>query len=245
MLESPHARERKKERKKERLRKPEVIQLGQEFVIFDPQRTYVGIDHNFLRVTRILWEHFGNSGMPPETETTLETQKLLHIPQINLSVPVKFENSEWRDPDSGFTPFDPKFGYQVNDADYDEVAYLEKLQSYIPPEELTSRLPFILSVVAGTDERLGTRISFLGRRATPEKTIDTLSRLRLQVTFPTGLSFEGAGQWGPRVDEFNMLGFWEYYQVGEKEPARNSTHPLRLPKDIDRLTEIKGKFILE
>lgn len=151
------------------------------------------------------------------------------------------------------TPFTPELGYKVTPADQDPAARQAKLDRVPAKEQVEeSRIqnPLWLSTVLNLP---GAESDFYRHLQQHPEVYDTISGLRLQLTFPTSTYEAQASTLSDRFQEntyeefmrSRQLFFGDWYPVepGRLHPRAIRNHGVSLPRNMDQLKLIKAKFL--
>lgn len=222
--------------------KPEVINLNQEFLLFDPNSTLGSTDYRLV------------------SSIILDTGSL---PGIPIHVNAK-RNHEYKF--RIITPFDPEEGYQITQEDLTPETRVEKWKRVVQSTLVSSvdmeKAPLGLHVAAediSELNKLGLCITYpdpdnpdVSHFKFKPEVEALLKRLRLLLFFPNS-TFEAkpVQLLGDLGDE---LAFWDFYPLDAgplpKPPylVVNQHTPegyhLQLPSDPEKLRQIRARFIL-
>lgn len=204
--------------------KPEIIQLNQEFALFDPRFT---------------------KAMSPDHEASYYRSNIILqtgiLPDLSFEIEARLPSDSLYKKDV-ISPFSPSLGYQITEDDLDPQNREEKLKRFFRSliQEVDFKEPYLW--VYGKDK---------SKRILPEHG-KILNRLRFQVSFPSS-DYEGYIHYDSLhyPDDFHIF-FVDYHPLDTGPLAKvyfdgeylPKDFTLLLPKDFKRLQQIRGKFVL-
>ena len=226
---------------------PEVVELNQEFTLFAPRRTNSAPSHNFPEVTRFF------------SSVSLRTDLLPDLP-IGIDTFAQKTNRVY-----GLTPFSPREGYQISQADFDINRRIQKIRRlrgytrYGGRQIDFKKAPLYITVeqddLGLADIGLG---KLVGMTLYEDEKVSALgSRLRLNLLFPNHV-FESrsSSSRGIRFDDFypadlDPLASLPYEEIVERGLTSviegvelHEGLNLFVPSNPKILEQIRGRFIL-
>lgn len=231
--------------------KSEIVHFGEEFLLFDPQRTLHKYkkDSNLYHASGAKWTYSGVSCESLVTlETGLDTKILTNIP-FEIRATPRADHSRIG---NTITPFDPELAYRI---DHDDLGLDSRIKKYQQNKELFSRgidfskAPLFFEV--GVPPNVYTKFK---EDFEKEELVPFMKRLRFQVLFPrlafeTSPLFFGVYMGYTHFDSFypvdtGPLPFDQGTLWGDPPHYMMGGFYLQLPADIEKLRTIRGKFIL-
>lgn len=249
----------------------EIVRVNQEFPLFDPKRVE---SHHLSKPLH------GRELDVFDSIIVLETGI---SPTLVLRVATLYRGA---DKISAFTPFDPTDGYKVTEADYDPQARAIKIRALRSEQGYTRERGYALSEGDRIDvdktplqleiedqnswySSFRAHIDHYNYEQLNRRDLDKLvKRLRLRLSFPNGITYEGIPWIREEFDEN------EYVRTGQKQyeeprlivslfyPSDKGPFPaserllmdpgeigrsglmLFLPSDLNLLRQIKAKFVV-
>lgn len=202
-----------------------VVHLNEEFLMFDPARTRTEFNQT-LQVNQF------NGGL-----IVLETDFLPPLPLDLLALPSRTDKK------ITVTPFNPDLGYTVTNEDFKLQSRLEKVKKMRHDERVNfTKAPLFLAF---------SQEAYAKFKA---EELAKFQQLRVQLTFPNGLRFEGQPSELFLQNEGGIR-FWNFYPMdtGPLPASKDTTtqlldsveqgFSLYVPSDRNKLSQIKAKII--
>lgn len=211
----------------------EPIQIGEEFVVFDPQTTTSGEWNGLLQLFSDIRLAIGDGK---------------EIPMSFLAIPA------WDPIRFAFAPFNKAVSYQVDERDMDITTRERKIQD-LPQQYVNYEAPLVMEVANGKFDDLKRQglVTNDGWNFTAETT-DLLRKLNLQLTFAhegnvDTLESKAATPLSPNIyDYFFPADSGPFPQsertVHRSNPLQDVGLPICLPQDRGLIEGIKGRFIV-